>query len=213
MTAELFFNAVVLTISGLLPIVNPFSVAPLFVSLTSEMPAPVRARQAMLASIYGFAILLVFLLLGSAIINFFGISVAGIRVAGGMIIAMIGLHMLFPQPAASNGKAENANVAFTPIAMPALCGPGAISIVISSAAHINSRHGGDPLLTYAAVIAGIAVTLIISFVVLRLASGMVRFMGHSGIDAMTRIFGFLLICIGTQFLLTGISDFYGLHLP
>ena len=118
---------------------------------------------------------------------------------------MIGLHMLFPQAAASNGKAENANVAFTPIAMPALCGPGAISIVISSAAHINSRHGGDPLLTYAAVIAGIAVTLIISFVVLRLASGMVRFLGHSGIDAMTRIFGFLLICIGTQFLLTGIS--------
>jgi multiple antibiotic resistance protein len=95
MTAELFFNSVVLTISGLLPIVNPFSVAPLFVSLTSEMPASVRARQAMLASLYGFAILLVFLLLGSAIINFFGISVAGIRVAGGMIIAMIGLHMLF----------------------------------------------------------------------------------------------------------------------
>jgi multiple antibiotic resistance protein len=213
MSAGLFLNTVLLTVSGLLPIVNPFSVAPLFVSLTSQMPAQVRARQAMLASLYGFAILVVFLLLGSAIVSFFGISVAGIRVAGGVIIAIIGLRMLFPQPAASHGDAANANVAFTPIAMPALCGPGAISIVISSAAHINSRHGGDPLLTYAAVIVGIAATLIISFAVLRLASGMVRFLGHSGIDAMTRIFGFLLICIGTQFLLTGIADFYAIHTP
>jgi multiple antibiotic resistance protein len=67
-------------------------------------------------------------------------------------------------------------------------------------------------LIYAAVVTGMAATLVFSYVVLRLAGTMVRFMGREGIDAMTRIFGFLLICIGMQFLLTGIADFYGLHL-
>ncbi len=65
---------------------------------------------------------------------------------------------------------------------------------------------------YVGVIAGMAVTLVFSYLVLRLAGAMVRFMGREGIDAMTRIFGFLLICIGMQFLLTGIAAFYGLRL-
>ena len=55
------------------------------------------------------------------------------------------------------------------------------------------------------------VTLVVSYLVLRAAGAMVRFLGPGGIDAMTRIFGFLLICIGMQFLLTGIADFYGIH--
>jgi multiple antibiotic resistance protein len=66
---------------------------------------------------------------------------------------------------------------------------------------------------YIAVIIGMALTLVISYGVLRAASSMVRFLGQGGIDAMTRIFGFLLICIGMQFLLTGIGDFYDIHRP
>ena len=69
---------------------------------------------------------------------------------------------------------------------------------------------GDWHVIYFAVILGMAAVLLFSFVVLRAASRMVRFLGPGGIDAMTRIFGFLLICIGMQFLLTGISDFFGL---
>jgi multiple antibiotic resistance protein len=154
----------------------------------------------------------VFLLLGSVIVDFFGISVPGIRVAGGLIISTIGFRMLFPTPrsAASGAVGAEENIAFTPIAMPSLAGPGSIAVVLGAASQIRSRHPGEWHLAYAGTLIGMVATLVIAFVVLRAAGEMVRYMGPAGIDAMTRIFGFLLICIGMQFLLTGISDFYGL---
>jgi multiple antibiotic resistance protein len=207
-------EAIALTIAALLPIMNPFSTAPLFVSLTTGCDARWRNRQALLACIYAFAILATFLLIGSALIDFFRISIPGIRVAGGLIISVLGFRMLFPAaPTAARTDAEKQQeleIAFTPIAMPSLAGPGSISVVVSAAAHIKSIRPDDWPLIYGAVIVGMAATLTFSWLVLRVASAMVRFLGASGIDAMTRIFGFLAICIGMQFLLTGISDFYGL---
>jgi multiple antibiotic resistance protein len=196
---------------------NPFSTAPLFVSLTANFEPGRRHSQAIKACVYAFAILVVFLLAGSAIVDFFGISIPGIRSAGGLIILAIGFRMLFPAPkAAADGDAPGAppemDVAFSPLAMPSLAGPGSIAVVMSAAAQIRSEHPNDWVLIYAAVVTGMAATLVFSYVVLRLAGTMVRFLGREGIDAMTRIFGFLLICIGMQFLLTGIADFYGLHL-
>lgn len=195
---------------------NPFSTAPLFVSLTADFDSRTRNRQALMGCIYAFGILVVFLLLGSAIIEFFGISVAGIRVAGGLIIASVGFRMLFPAPqppatVASEHRPAARDISFTPIAMPSLAGPGSISVVLSAAAHIRSIRPDDWRLIYLAVIVGMALTLVASYAVLRTASSMVRFLGPGGIDAMTRIFGFLLICIGMQFLLTGIADFYGIE--
>jgi len=194
---------------------NPFSTAPLFVSLTANFEPRRRQGQAIKACVYAFAVLVVFLLAGAAIVDFFGISIPGIRAAGGLIILAIGFRMLFPAPrAAGDGAvaAPDQDVAFSPLAMPSLAGPGSIAVVMSAAAHIRSTRPNDWMLIYAGVIAGMAATLLISYAVLRLAGGMVRFMGPAGIDAMTRIFGFLLICIGMQFLLTGIADFYGLRL-
>lgn len=194
---------------------NPFSTAPLFVSLTAGFDKRHRERQALLGCLYAFGILAVFLLLGSAIVNFFSISVPGIRVAGGLIISTIGFRMLFPSPTPSGSDAaphpQEQEIAFTPIAMPSLAGPGSISVVLSAAAQIRSVYPQEWGLIYIAVIVGMALTLVFSFLVLRAASAMVRYLGTGGIDAMTRIFGFLLICIGMQFLLIGISDFFFLR--
>lgn len=212
---EIFIEAIALTIGALLPITNPFSTAPLFVALTSGFDRKERERQALKGCIYAFWILVVFLLLGGVIIDFFRISVPGIRVAGGLIISAIGFRMLFPQalaPAASTTETrqEQLDISFTPLAMPSLAGPGSISVVLSADAQIRSIRPEDSLMIYVAVILGMLLTLFICFLVLRVAGSMVRFLGSGGIDAMTRIFGFLLICIGMQFLLTGISDFFGL---
>ena len=155
-----------------------------------------------------------FLLLGSAIIDFFGISVPGIRVAGGLIISTVGFRMLFPAPPAAGSDAAGAqpqDIAFTPIAMPSLAGPGSIAVVLSAAAQIKSIRPDDWHVIYVAVLLGMAVDA------LALLRGAARGQpdgpvpGAGGIDAMTRIFGFLLICIGMQFLLTGISDFFDLN--
>ena len=205
-----------LTVGALLPITNPFSTAPLFIALTSGFDNKERQRQALKGCIYAFWILVVFLLLGAAIIDFFRISIPGIRVAGGLIIAALGFRMLFPQamaPTPSNAEARQVqlDISFTPLAMPSLAGPGSISVVLSAAAQIRSIRPEDWRMIYVAVILGMALTLLICFLVLRVAGSMVRFLGPGGIDAMTRIFGFLLICIGMQFLLTGISDFFGIQ--
>lgn len=196
----------------MLPIINPFSTAPLFVSLTAGSSRSWRAKQALLGCLYAFIILVVFLLVGSAIIDFFGISVPGIRVAGGLIISSTGFRMLFPPAPGDHASPESGgqepNIAFAPIAMPSLAGPGSITVVLSAAAQIRSRFPDDWTLIYVAVIVGLAATLVFSYAVLRTASWIVRFLGAGGIDAMTRIFGFLLISIGMQFLLTGISDFF-----
>jgi multiple antibiotic resistance protein len=213
---SIFLEALVLTIGGLFPIMNPFSTAPLYVSLTAGFDAKKRKQQAVRACIYAFAILATFLVLGSAIVEFFGISIAGIRAAGGLIILSVGFGMLFPRPVlptpesvADQSQRQELDVAFTPLAMPSLAGPGSISVVLSAAAQIRGNYPHNWEIIYVGVILGMAVTLVIAFVILRAAEMMVRFLGKGGMDAMTRIFGFLLICIGMQFLLTGVGDFFG----
>jgi multiple antibiotic resistance protein len=210
---NIFGEAVVLTVGTLFPIMNPFSTAPLFVSLTAGFGRKRRNRDALMACIYAFGILVMFLLLGTAIIDFFGISVAGIRIAGGLIIAALGFQMLFPVIAPRGPDASASSeleIAFTPLAMPSLAGPGSISVVVTAASQIKSNHPDNYSLVYLGVVIGIALTVVIAWLILRTASSMARLLGPSGIDALTRIFGFLLISIGIQFLLTGVSDFFGL---
>jgi multiple antibiotic resistance protein len=214
---SIFVEALVLTIGALFPIMNPFSTAPLYVSLTAGFDPKRRKQQASRACVYAFAILATFLLLGSAIVSFFGISIPGIRAAGGLIISSVGFGMLFPRPppqtaesVASQSRQQELDVAFTPLAMPSLAGPGSISVVLSAAAQIRSNHPHNWEVIYVGVILGMAVTLVLAYLILRAAALMVRFLGKGGMDAMTRIFGFLLICIGMQFVLTGVGDFYGL---
>ena len=203
-----------LTIGTLLPIMNPFSTAPLFLSLTMGCDPRRRHRQALLAALYAFGLLALFLFLGTAIIDFFQISLAGIRVAGGLVISVIGMRMLFPsegQPSTADGQEQDLEIAFTPIAMPSLAGPGSISVVVTASAQIKSHYAANLVAVYGGVTVGLAVTAFIAFLVLRGAGSLARLLGASGLDAMTRIFGFLLVAIGVQFLLTGIADFFGLR--
>lgn len=211
-----FVDAVILTVSALFPIMNPFSTAPLFASLTADFDDKKRTQQALMGCIYAFGILITFLLIGSAIINFFGISISGIQVAGGLIISTIGFRMLFPASPVSaqsitKGEDPNRDYSFTPLAMPSLAGPGAISVVLTGSANIKLNHPDDWMLVYIPVITGLVITVISAFIILRAAGSMVRFLGRSGVDAMTRIFGFLLICIGMQYLLNGINTFFAIR--
>src|SRR5688572_23403543 len=159
-----------LTIGALLPIMNPFSTAPLFVAMTRGFDRKRQVQQALMGCIYAFGILLVFFLLGTALIDFFGISVPGIRVAGGLVISAIGFRMMFPNMLArlrtvARAQQHDPDIAFTPLAMPSLAGPGSISVVVSAAAQIRSVRPDDWGYIYAAVIVGMALTLAISFLV------------------------------------------------
>jgi multiple antibiotic resistance protein len=206
MTAFRLIEVVLLVIAGLLPIMNPFSTAPLLIALTTGMTEEERNRQTLLGCVYAFFILATFLVAGRFIISFFGISLPGIRIAGGLLVSTLGFRMIFPKTESAAEKAvAKKDIAFSPLAMPSLSGPGAISVVLATSAQIpNDRIVIGNLV----VMLGIAATTLIAWLVLRGAIFLVRFLGPSGIDAMTRIFGFLLICIGVQFVLIGVSDYF-----
>lgn len=195
------------TFFALLPISNPFSTIPLYLSLTAGHSEKWSRKQAFKAAIYMAGILLAFLWGGALIIDFFGISIPAIRVAGGVIIMKVGFSMLTPSDAdditdeaKEESKSKN-DIAFTPLAMPSLSGPGSISVVISMAA------AADDFLGYLAVSIGVFVVVLVAWLAMRSAPFVSRFLGVSGLDALTRIMGFILICIAFQFMFDGIGGF------
>ncbi|MBC7487983.1 MAG: MarC family NAAT transporter [Cytophagaceae bacterium] len=194
------------TVAALLPIINPFSTAPLFLSLTNGYTDEERNTQGRQGVIYMVAILLVSLVGGSFIMNFFGLSLPGMRIAGGILVCGVGMRMLSPKDGFDHTEAETKeaevkkDISFTPLAMPSLSGPGSISVVIgmSSLAH--------RVIDYTYIAMGILAVAVVVFIVLRFASRLVKFLGVNGLHAMTKIMGFLILCVGVQFIIHGTLD-------
>jgi multiple antibiotic resistance protein len=203
------FKTILSTIGALLPIVNPLSAVGLVVSITAGLSDAERAQQIKRACIYMFFILTSFLVAGGLIMNFFGISIPGLRIAGGMIVSYLGFRMLFPEtgPLSGQERAEalqKRDVSFTPLAMPSLSGPGSIAVVIGVSSTVQRQP--HVIVGYLWMTIGIAITALISFVVLKAATRLHLVLGATGMNAIARIMGFLLICIGVQFVINGVLD-------
>jgi multiple antibiotic resistance protein len=135
--------------------------------------------------------------------NFFGISIPGLRIAGGLLVSGIGLSMLSARNLAQEERERDAarakrDISFTPLAMPMLSGPGSIAVTIGFTSLAETP------LDYAAIILGIVVVALISYLVLRVSSRIVLVIGINGMSALTKIMGFLLLCIGIQFVVNGV---------
>ncbi|WP_205727890.1 MarC family NAAT transporter [Flammeovirga pectinis] len=199
----------IITFLALLPISNPFATVPLFLSLTKGHTKEWSQQQALKASLFMAAILLTFLWSGAILIEFFGISIPAIRVAGGLIILKVGFEMLNPSKTdeisdeAKKEAKKMDDISFSPLAMPSLSGPGSISVVISMAA------GSDNLAGYSAISLGILGVVFIAWLSMKSAPIIARFLGVTGLDALTRIMGFMLICIAFQFVLDGLGGYLG----
>ena len=202
----MFFQVVFLALLALLPMVNPPTTATLLLGLSKGMSRE-HIRQINMAALYLFATLCVSFFIGSSILDLFGISIPGLRLAGGLIIAFIGFRMLFPSPNQSAGIEANQNIAFVPLTMPSMCGPGTMALVISGAAQIAELPAeADRVVIYAAMVTAFALMSLISWGVLKLADPVCKILGATGIDAMTRIMGFLLVCMGMQFCINGVKE-------
>jgi len=206
-----FFSSILVTLITLLPIINPVSTAILLLGISEHLTKKNLNRQIIMACIYMTGILVVFLLAGHFIMTFFGISIPGIRIAGGMVIGFLGFKMLFPSearitPAEKKEANKKNNISFSPLAMPSLAGPGAIATVITISSSIDGRHGYDKVFAFTGVIIAIVITAVISWLVLRSAGFVSRILGVNGVDSLSRIMGFLLICVAIQFAIIGIQD-------
>lgn len=206
-----FFAWVGVALITLIPIINPVSTAILLLGISSHLSAEERNRQITRACIYMTAILVTFLLLGHFVMIAFGISIPGIRIAGGLVIGYLGFRMLFPDERRNSDRGGAAavnkrDISFSPLAMPSLAGPGAIAAMITMSSSIDGRHGIDKIVAYAGIVLAIVVTALLTWLVLRGAGALRRLIGTDGVESLSRIMGFLLICIGAQFAINGIRD-------
>ncbi|MBM6703127.1 MarC family NAAT transporter [Sutterella massiliensis] len=196
---------------SLLTITNPPSKIPLFISLTQGMSPEQKIDQAKWAGIYSAAIMLVSLAGGNILLTFFGISYGAMRIAGGLVVAAIGYQMLFGGNSPNKApivRRDKDDYSFFPIAMPGIAGPGTIAVVIGFSTEIVELDDYvDMAIAFAWTALAIVATAATSWFVMRYADVITRRLGPSGTLVLGKLMGFLLICIGVQFVGSGIRTF------
>lgn len=199
-----FWELILGTVIALLPLINPLAAAPTFLAIT-EGDTPERRRQQLrMACVYMVAILVSFLIGGTFIMEFFGISIPGLRIAGGLLVAGIGFEMLMGHPTRRSTAPDEAearakqDVSFSPLAMPMLSGPGSIAVTVGFTSLAQQWHD------YVAIILGILIVAVITYVSLCLSGRVVRVIGANGMNALSKVMGFLILCIGIQFVVNGL---------
>ena len=200
------------TFTSVLFIVDPIAVVPSYLVVTRGETAAQRAATARRACIAAALILIAFAIGGALIFQLFGITLPAFRIAGGLILWLVAMDMLRAQRTTQESTPElvegetKEDTAITPLAMPMLAGPGAISTVMVLAAQARTMP------RKAIVYASIVVTALASWVVLRLAERLIERIGQTGIRVMTRIMGLLLAALAVQFVIGGAQEALGLGL-
>ena len=180
----------------------------MFLSMTFDVPESTRRQMARRSAWTCAIVLCVFAAAGSLIFKAFGITLPAFKIAGGIILLLIGLDMLQARQSATKSTAEEqqegaekADASIIPLGMPMLAGPGAIStvMVLVGGAHSIWQH--------TVVYGVILLTSYVSYWVLSGADRVRRYLGNTGIRIMTRLMGLLLVALAVQFVANGLTDF------
>ena len=206
-TLMVIFEFALLAFTSVFFLVDPFAVIPSFLAITSDCNAPERRTMARRAAWTCAIVLCSFALAGTLLFRLFGITLPAFKIAGGVILLQIGLEMLQARrsavsetPGEAQEGASKEDASILPLGIPMLAGPGAISavMVLVGESHAWWQH----MIIYATI----AVTSIISFLVLAAADRVRKFLGETGIRILTRLMGLLLTAIAVQFVVNGLSD-------
>jgi len=209
-----FANVFLAVYAALFPIVNPLGLAPIYLGMTRDYPPPMRHMLARRIAVNGFLLLLGSLLIGSHILEFFDISVAVVRVAGGLVVTSMGWQLLRQGDDVKARKrletiSETRAVqeAFYPLTMPLTVGPGSIAVAIT----LGSKRPPDAhdlahlSLVAAAAILGLAAIALTIFVCFRFAENLESALGEALTNVFVRLSAFILLCIGIEILWSGYS--------
>lgn len=188
--------------------IGPIEAAVLFATLTPKVDRAVRLAMAGKATLIASAILLVFTLLGQPLLRQLGVSIAALQTAGGIILLLISLDMVFAKPGSAfkltpseGAEAQNKDeIAVFPLATPLLAGPGAMSSAILLAA--NAR---DDLLQLIPVVAALMAVMALTYVLLAASHDLNRLIGITAQRVLMRVFGILLAAIAVQAVFTGVT--------
>ena len=201
-----FAQFALVTFTSILFLVDPIAVVPTFLAITQGETVERRQATARRACLAATILLVVFAAAGNLIFRAFGITLPAFRIAGGAILWLVAMDMLRGERPTQESAAEidegmrKEDVAFTPLAMPLLAGPGAISTVMVLAGQARTPARA------AVVYASIVVTLLISWVMLRVGDRVMMRFGQTGIRVIMRIMGLMLAAVAVQFIVTGIRE-------
>lgn len=189
---------------GLFAVANNIPALPLHMNLCRGIDVPGQHRLCSVATASSLVTMIVSLVIGAAVLDFFGISIAAFRIAGGLLLVSSGLGMLkskCDEPGAliPATLSEMIPLAVVPIAIPLTTGAGTMSTIILFAESAGSMGG---LLKIAAAIGGVT---LINYLTFFYSPAIVRFLGHTGMDIFTKVFGLITLALGIQFLITGVT--------
>jgi len=192
----------------LLAIINPLEAIPVYLGLIDGKPADEQRRVARDACLYALLLSFFFLLCGTLLLRLFEVPLSMVRVVGGVILTRVGFE-LFNPPASGGiiprGNEEGGNIAFVPLAMPIMFGPGAIATLISMASTI--KQSPAELMHFVAASAAIVACMAVTYLSLTYAKPILRRIGRQGIDAATRIVGFFVAAMGMGLIFNGAVEF------
>jgi multiple antibiotic resistance protein len=211
LNATALVSSVVVAVAALLPVVNPLGSAPIFLSMSADLPAESRRMLSRQVGINAFLLLISAMLVGSHVLRFFGISVPVVRVGGGLLVVANGWRMLNSDDASSGDRPpaneawerEAARRAFYPLTFPLTVGPGSLSIAVT----LGARSAGAAASTIVDLIVDLIAATIVSisvFLSYRFASRLIVFLGDTGTTVFTRLSSFILLCIGVSIIWSGV---------
>ena len=215
MRRELFdvANVVLFTLAALLPIVNPLGSAPIFLSMTADLPGPARRKLAIVVARHAFLLLTAAMLIGTYVLRIFGVSLPIVRVAGGLLVTANGWRLLNSDEDSAKGgsspveawEREVARRAFYPLTFPLTVGPGSVSIAITLGAKAQSR-GANTVLELLADLVGVVLVSLTVFLSYRFASRLIAYLGETGTAVFLRLSSFILLCVGVAIIWSGLVD-------
>ncbi|MGM1055308.1 MAG: MarC family NAAT transporter [Bacteroidota bacterium] len=189
--------------AALFSVINPLGTVPIFVGLTKDDSSAERSKTSLLTSINIFVILVISFFTGRYLLQFFGISIESLRIAGGLIIVTSGFALLtgsfskhkgMDKQRVKDDAYQREGVSLTPLAIPMLAGPGSISLLIGMYQEFGAFY--ERITTILAIFA----VCLATFAVLKSSHYIVRMLGASGINAISRIIGFIVIAIGIEYI-------------
>ena len=196
------------TFTTLLAIINPLEVLPVYLKLLAGADAAAHREVAWKSCLYALLLCFFFLIFGTLLLRLFGVPLSMVRIVGGIILMRIGFDLFSPSQSGGAATANNAdpdaNIAFVPLAMPLMFGPGAIATILGMTATI--RRSEDEILSYLALAAAIVATMFVTYICLAYADRLTRWLGRLGIDAATRITGFFVSAIGVGLIFDGVVE-------
>ena len=208
-------SAFLLAFSALFSIINPIGGALIFSEVTSGRSHAERAKLALTVGFYSLCMLIASVWAGSYVLNFFGITLGALRVAGGTVVSFAAWRLLMSaeqehdrkQQAADPGERTD-DIAFFPLTIPLTTGPGTISVAITLASTRPASGGGTLRFLLGITLAAIVLALVI-WLAYREADRLVNALGQTGARIFSRLTAFLLLCIGVQIIWTGIENLVG----